>query len=82
MNTVIDVCAVELAKKLNETSKAFPCSNGANELVAYLVSEKELEKFLMTAKECGFENSTWIQAAGVITTHGGPAAFGIAGFSK
>lgn len=55
MNTFIDVCAVELAKKLNETSKAFPCSKGANELVAYLVSEKELEKFLMTAKECGFE---------------------------
>lgn len=33
-------------------------------------------------KECGFESSTWVQAAGVITTHGGPAAFGIAGFSK
>ena len=34
------------------------------------------------AKECGFEKLMWIQAAGVITTHGGPAAFGIAGFSK
>ena len=33
-------------------------------------------------KECGFAESSWIQAAGVITTHGGPAAFGIAGFSK
>ena len=33
-------------------------------------------------KECGFAESTWIQAAGVITTHGGPAAFGLAGFSK
>lgn len=31
---------------------------------------------------CGFESFTWIQAAGVITTHGGPAAFGMAGFSK
>lgn len=35
-----------------------------------------------TAKDCGFERLEWIQANGVITTHGGPAAFGIAGFSK
>ena len=33
-------------------------------------------------RECGFESCTWVQAAGVITTHGGPAAFGLAGFSK
>lgn len=32
--------------------------------------------------ECGFDNVEWILAHGVITTHGGPAAFGIAGFSK
>lgn len=35
-----------------------------------------------TLKDCGFENVNWVQAHGVITTHGGPAAFGIAGFSK
>ena len=35
-----------------------------------------------TAKECGFEKLEWVQAHGVITTHGGPAAFGIAGFSE
>ncbi len=34
-----------------------------------------------TAATCGFEKLEWVQAAGVITTHGGPAAFGIAGFS-
>lgn len=34
------------------------------------------------AKECGFKELVWIQAAGVITTHGGPAAFGLAGFSE
>jgi len=33
-------------------------------------------------KECGFEEIEWIMANGVITTHGGPAAFGIAGFSN
>lgn len=35
-----------------------------------------------TTKECGFEKVQWILAGGVITTHGGPAAFGIAGFSE
>ena len=35
-----------------------------------------------TAQECGFKELRWIQAQGVITTHGGPAAFGIAGFSE
>ena len=35
-----------------------------------------------TAKECGFKQIQWIQANGVITTHGGPAAFGIAGFAN
>ncbi len=34
------------------------------------------------AAECGYAQVQWIQAGGVITTHGGPAAFGIAGFSE
>ncbi len=34
------------------------------------------------AKVCGFERIQWIKANGVITTHGGPAAFGLAGFAK
>lgn len=34
-----------------------------------------------TAEACGFAKVQWIQANGVITTHGGPAAFGMAGFS-
>lgn len=40
------------------------------------------KKCLMTAaKECGFRETKWIQANGVITTHGDPAAFGLAGMS-
>jgi len=35
-----------------------------------------------TAAACGFRQVRWIQAGGVITTHGGPAAFGIAGRAK
>ena len=34
------------------------------------------------AAKCGFKQVRWVQAGGVITTHGGPAAFGIAGFAK
>ena len=34
------------------------------------------------AKEAGFQKIRWVQAGGVITTHGGPAAFGMAGFSR
>ena len=35
-----------------------------------------------TAAKCGFKQLRWIQAGCVITTHGGPAAFGIAGLAK
>lgn len=34
------------------------------------------------AKECGFKKTCWIQAGGVITTHGGLGAVGLAGFSE
>lgn len=35
-----------------------------------------------SAKRCGFQRVTWAKAGGVITTHGGPAAFGVAGFTE
>ena len=34
------------------------------------------------ANELGFKEIHWIQCNGVITTHGGPSAFGFAGFTK
>lgn len=34
-----------------------------------------------TAVDCGFEELRWSKANGVITSHGGPGAFGIAGFA-
>lgn len=42
----------------------------------------EVHESVEAAKECGFEKLQWIQAGGVISTHGGPAAFGLAGFSQ
>lgn len=35
-----------------------------------------------TAYRCGFQKVTWVNTGGVITTHGGPGAFGVAGFSQ
>ena len=46
------------------------------------LSDEVKEVVESTAKECGFEKVQWILAGGVITTHGGPSAFGIAGFSR
>ena len=44
--------------------------------------EEVRQRAEQAAKACGFETVQWIQANGVITTHGGPAAFGIAGISE
>lgn len=35
-----------------------------------------------TASMCGVKKVTWVKTGGVITTHGGPGAFGIAGFTE
>lgn len=35
---------------------------------------------VQAAQSCGFERLHWVQTGGVITTHGGPGAFGLAGF--
>lgn len=34
------------------------------------------------ARNLGFQKVSWVRANGVITTHGGPAAFGVAGFKQ
>ena len=41
---------------------------------------KELAK--QQAEELGFKEIYWVKCNGVITTHGGPSAFGFAGFTK
>lgn len=45
------------------------------------LSEEVRQAVEAAAQECGFAELRWILANGVITTHGGPAAFGLAGFS-
>ena len=39
------------------------------------------EPIEQSAKACGFQTVYWIKTGGVITTHGGPGAFGVVGFS-
>lgn len=52
--------------------------------VIYVIdlSAEVRESIQKAIDECGFENVHWVKAGGVITTHGGPAAFGLAGFAK
>ena len=45
------------------------------------LSDEVKESIQEALEDNGFVDVTWVQAHGVITTHGGPAAFGIAGFS-
>lgn len=46
------------------------------------LSEEVKDAVKEAIRECGFKDQRWIMANGVITTHGGPAAFGLAGFSE
>ena len=46
------------------------------------LSDEVRQRAEEVAKECGFQSVRWILAGGVITVHGGPAAIGLAGFSK
>lgn len=46
------------------------------------LSQDVVDAVEQAAVECGFRRLRWVQAGGVITTHGGPAAFGMAGFSE
>lgn len=46
------------------------------------LSEESKEAAEHAARNCGFQNVTWVNTGGVITTHGGPGAFGVVGFSR
>lgn len=46
------------------------------------LKEEVRQSVAAAAGSCGFAEIVWVQANGVITTHGGPAAIGMAGFAK
>ena len=71
------------ARLINEYAESYRLKKDCLWLVYTVgLSDEVRQSVEMAAKECGFETLQWIQAAGVITTHGGPAAFGLAGFSE
>lgn len=45
-------------------------------------SDKMKDFVISVASEWGFKNINWLNAGNVITTHGGPNAFGIAGYCR
>ena len=69
---------------INEYAENYKLDRNEKLWIIYTVgiADEVKEVIKETATACGFENLEWVQAHGVITTHGGPAAFGIAGFTN
>ena len=44
-----------------------------------LFTHEVKESAVSAAKDVGYEEIRWVECNGVITTHGGPGAFGIVG---
>ncbi len=72
------------AQLIQEYSEKYKLDRNETLWIIYTVGLSDEVKTVIkeTAAECGFQKLEWVQAHGVITTHGGPAAFGIAGFSE
>ncbi len=72
-----------VAQLIEEYSEIYHLKKDCLWLVYTVGLSEEVRKVVEeTAEKYGFQSLQWIQAQGVITTHGGPAAFGIAGFSE
>lgn len=71
------------AKLLKEYSEKYNLDKDVLWLVYTIGLDDEVKNSVNTViKELGYKEVYWVQAHGVITTHGGPSAFGFAGFSK
>ena len=46
------------------------------------LDEEVIKKAEDEAFSCGAKKVSWVKTGGVITTHGGPGAFGVVGFTK
>ena len=73
MDKVAEKMLLEYLEQYNIDRKQiyFMYSIGLSETVKERINEIALEK--------GFENSLWIEAGGMISTHSGPGGFGVAG---
>ena len=67
--------------------KRYALDNDLDREEIWLIRTPRMDETIITsaeemARSLGFRKVTWIRTGGVITTHGGPGAFGVAGFSK
>lgn len=70
------------AKMVKEYSEAYSLKKDCLWVIYTIgVSQELKDSIAKAANKCGFASIVWVQANGVITTHGGPAAVGIAGFN-
>ena len=67
---ILDYCEEQ---KLDRQEIWMGCTNGFSDELKTMAID--------TAKELGFQKINWLMTGGVITTHGGPNAFCMAGFS-
>ena len=73
-----------IAQLIRDYSESYNLDRTSPLWIIYTVglADSVKEAVEQVAAECGFQELEWVLAHGVITTHGGPAAIGIAGFSK
>ena len=78
------VSSSELIEVIAERLKFYGAKNIVVDPVMVATSGSSLLKTdaIETARELGFQKVHWIMTGGVITTHGGPNAFCMAGFMK
>ena len=70
------------SKMIKEYSESYQLNKDCLWIIYTIgLSEEVKQAMKATAEELGYQSLVWVQANGVITTHGGPAAVGIAGFN-
>ena len=68
---------------VREYSEKYDLSKDRLWLIRVIGLSDEVQQAVeQAAKECGFAEVRWIWTNGVITSHGGPGAFGMVGFAK
>lgn len=77
----------KLCKLAPELVERYTLDNDLDREEIWLIRTPRMDESIIASAEeaaqsLDFRKITWIQTGGVITTHGGPGAFGVAGFSK
>lgn len=76
-----------MARVVSRLVSEYPAQQALEKDELYLVYSKGLDEAIMREAERilrsqGYENLEWVQTGCVISAHGGPGAFGIAGFAR